>query len=83
MARNRRNGYAGLPAILLAGAFLLPLLSRAVEWLRWPGEFRVLIPLLLGVFVLAAATPWRPGRLRASGSKQDESMLAGVDDIEP
>lgn len=82
MAGNGHNGYAGLPAILLAGAFLLPLLSRAVERLSWPVEFRVLIPLVLGGLVLAVVGPWRLGRLEADGSKQDESMLVGIDDVE-
>jgi hypothetical protein len=42
-----------LPALLVAGAFALPLVTRTVEWLGLPRELRVALPLLLGVAALA------------------------------
>ena len=42
-----------MPALLVAGAFTLPLLGRAVEWLGLPREMRIALPLLLGVAALA------------------------------
>ena len=42
-----------MPALLVAGAFTLPLLTRAVEWLGLPREMRIALPLLLGVAALA------------------------------
>lgn len=46
-----------MPALLVAGAFTLPLLTRTVEWLveflGLPGELRVALPLLVGAVALA------------------------------
>jgi hypothetical protein len=42
-----------LPALLVAGAFVLPLLTRTVEWLGLPRPLRIAVPLALGVAALA------------------------------
>lgn len=42
-----------MPALLVAGAFSLPLVSKVVEWLGLPREMRIALPLLLGVAALA------------------------------
>jgi hypothetical protein len=51
-----------LPALLAAGAFLLPLLSRAVEWLGLSREFRIALPLALAAAALVGVEQTRRGR---------------------
>lgn len=48
-----------MPAVLLAGAFVLPLLARAVDWLGLPREFHLALPLILGVAALALLEQFR------------------------
>lgn len=80
MSRNRRNGYAGLPALLAAGAFVLPLLGRTVEWLGLPGEVRVALPLLLGLVAIAGIGQSRRAMLSDATAPDEQSRPGRGDD---
>ncbi|MEX2535376.1 MAG: hypothetical protein WD273_07200 [Trueperaceae bacterium] len=71
MNKIRRNGYAGLPALLVASAFSLPLVSKVVTWLGLPREMRIALPLLLGVVALAGV-----GQSRRSTSATSNELPA-------
>jgi hypothetical protein len=63
-----------LPALLVAGAFALPLVTRTVEWLGLPRELRVALPLLIGVAALAGVEQSR----RSAANDLDVQDEAGT-----
>lgn len=66
-----------MPALLVAGAFVLPLLSRTVEWFGLPRELRIVLPLVLGAVALAGLEQFR----RSVGSDVDQSAAGERDPL--
>lgn len=66
-----------MPALLVAGAFVLPLLSRAADWFGLPRELRIVLPLVLVAAALAGIEQYR----RNAAPKTDQPAASEGDPL--